>query len=226
MDPIIISYTPGRCCCGKYKELSNNEDVIHNDMVHQVLGPPGNFCGWKDNHTIVRLEKDIEKLKDKIEELESDPDGRDMIYKSNIKLIGVNRKLVERLFQLGEMNNPPCFNCGYNGEGYFNPKHHLCAEQHHKLFQGVKEDEDTPLDEAIKEIVNVNGLMSWDELADKVLVLSEELDTMKATMDAWNPCGHSPFESIVCSKCGYPWHHLSDKLAALEKKIKNEGELL
>lgn len=132
----IVDYTPGRCCCGKYQMDLKDDEFIHNEVVHQVLGPPGNFCGAKHTHMVVRFEKEIEKLRNKIEELESDPDGRDQIYKSNIKLIGINQKLRKRLFELGEMSNPPCFNCGYNGEHYFNPEFHPCAKQHHELFRG------------------------------------------------------------------------------------------
>jgi len=38
------------------------------------------------------------------------------------------------LFEMGAMNKAPCFKCGYNGSGYFQPKIHKCAEQHHKYF--------------------------------------------------------------------------------------------
>jgi len=37
------------------------------------------------------------------------------------------------LFELGAMRNPPCFKCGYNGEGYYQADSHPCAELHHKL---------------------------------------------------------------------------------------------
>lgn len=92
----IITYKQGRCCCGKYQEL-DEEDFIHNEVVHQVLGPPGNFCGSKHTHMVVRFEKEIEKLKNKIEELESDPDGRDQIYKQNLKLRTFLTKLEEEV---------------------------------------------------------------------------------------------------------------------------------
>jgi len=36
------------------------------------------------------------------------------------------------LFSMGAMDNPPCFKCGYNGPGYYNPKKHPCAYHHHK----------------------------------------------------------------------------------------------
>lgn len=41
--------------------------------------------------------------------------------------------LENRLFELGEMKNAPCFVCGYNGPGYFQPDKHPCADRHHKL---------------------------------------------------------------------------------------------
>lgn len=40
------------------------------------------------------------------------------------------------LFNYGHMKNPPCFICGYNGEGYFQPDKHLCAMRHHVLYGG------------------------------------------------------------------------------------------
>jgi hypothetical protein len=42
-------------------------------------------------------------------------------------------ELEDRLFTLGEMNHAPCFACGYNGEGYYQPDTHPCAEKHHRL---------------------------------------------------------------------------------------------
>lgn len=49
----------------------------------------------------------------------------------------VLRKYEDRLFALGEMENAPCFCCGYNGPGYYNMEQHPCAERHHRLFEGV-----------------------------------------------------------------------------------------
>ena len=37
-------------------------------------------------------------------------------------------------FRAGAMMTPPCFVCGYNGRGYFQPDTHPCAKKHHKLF--------------------------------------------------------------------------------------------
>jgi len=44
--------------------------------------------------------------------------------------------LEDRLFTMGVMLEPPCFCCGYNGKGYFQPENHPCAERHHKLYRG------------------------------------------------------------------------------------------
>jgi len=55
----IISYKKGRCCCGKIDLAPENEDVIHNDTVHQLLGPEGNFCGPTHLHTIKQLESRV-----------------------------------------------------------------------------------------------------------------------------------------------------------------------
>lgn len=43
-------------------------------------------------------------------------------------------RLQDLLFMRGEMNNPPCFCCGYNGPGYYQPEQHPCAERHHRLY--------------------------------------------------------------------------------------------
>lgn len=40
-------------------------------------------------------------------------------------------RLKIKLFSLGAMNDPPCFACGYNGAGYYQPDVHLCAALHH-----------------------------------------------------------------------------------------------
>ena len=44
-------------------------------------------------------------------------------------------ELEDLLFSLGTMRDAPCFCCGYNGPGYFQPKTHACAEKHHRLFK-------------------------------------------------------------------------------------------
>ena len=51
------------------------------------------------------------------------------------------KKLETLLFQLGAMNDPPCFCCGYNGPGYFDVKVHPCADRSHKLYEGKGIDE-------------------------------------------------------------------------------------
>lgn len=45
------------------------------------------------------------------------------------------RELEDHLFALGAMKEAPCFCCGYNGPGYYQPDTHLCAARHHKLYQ-------------------------------------------------------------------------------------------
>ena len=37
------------------------------------------------------------------------------------------------LFERGAMLIAPCFCCGYNGPGYFDPSKHACAERHHSF---------------------------------------------------------------------------------------------
>ena len=52
----MIAYEKGRCCCGKWNLSPENQDIIHNDIVHQIFGPEGNFCGPKYLHRIKALE--------------------------------------------------------------------------------------------------------------------------------------------------------------------------
>lgn len=47
-------------------------------------------------------------------------------------------RLTTRLFDRGEMDKPPCFVCGYNGAGYYNPDTHPCAAKHHAARASVK----------------------------------------------------------------------------------------
>ena len=56
-----------------------------------------------------------------------------MGYRPDIAFARI-KKLEDRLFQLGEMNRQPCFVCGYNGEGYYQPDKHPCAERHLRLM--------------------------------------------------------------------------------------------
>lgn len=37
----------------------------------------------------------------------------------------------QMLFERGAMETAPCFCCGYNGPGYFQPDTHPCAVEHH-----------------------------------------------------------------------------------------------
>ena len=43
-------------------------------------------------------------------------------------------KFEEMLFALGAMNSGPCFSCGYNGPGFYNPENHPCAAKHHEIL--------------------------------------------------------------------------------------------
>ena len=38
-------------------------------------------------------------------------------------------------FAAGDMNKSPCFACGYNGPGYYQPETHACAARHHALYR-------------------------------------------------------------------------------------------
>lgn len=48
-------------------------------------------------------------------------------------------ELENRLFELGAMNSPPCFKCGFSGAGYFQPSVHPCAKLHQELYEKVRE---------------------------------------------------------------------------------------
>lgn len=56
-----------------------------------------------------------------------------------LRKIESDKEKIERyeklLFKLGEMNRPPCFKCGYNGKGYYQPNIHKCSELHHKYYK-------------------------------------------------------------------------------------------
>ena len=43
------------------------------------------------------------------------------------------KRLEDILFARGAMEEAPCFCCGYNGPGYYQPDQHPCAKRHHKL---------------------------------------------------------------------------------------------
>jgi hypothetical protein len=71
----IIQYVKGRCCCGKIDLAPENEDVIHNDTVHQLLGPEGNFCGPTHLHTIKNLESRVREIEAERGEYKKQADG-------------------------------------------------------------------------------------------------------------------------------------------------------
>lgn len=50
------------------------------------------------------------------------------------------REIRNLCFKLGGMLEPPCFLCGYNGEGYFNPEKHPCVEFHHRFYKEKQND--------------------------------------------------------------------------------------
>ena len=45
------------------------------------------------------------------------------------------RELENLLFSYGAMLKSPCFCCGYNGAGYFQPDIHSCAKRHNDLYE-------------------------------------------------------------------------------------------
>lgn len=43
-------------------------------------------------------------------------------------------ELEDLLFATGQMMVAPCFCCGYNGPGYYQPQTHPCAKRHHESY--------------------------------------------------------------------------------------------
>ena len=43
------------------------------------------------------------------------------------------KELEDKLIARGFMHRAPCFICGYEGPGYYNPFIHPCAKRHHVL---------------------------------------------------------------------------------------------
>ena len=67
-----------------------------------------------------------------------DPEGKlmqDELVEHIRGLAGRVRGLEDRLFRRGGMKQAPCFVCGYNGPGYWQPDVHPCAARHHELFE-------------------------------------------------------------------------------------------
>lgn len=52
-------------------------------------------------------------------------------------LRGEIERLEDMLFSSGAMEAAPCFCCGYNGPGYYQPDKHPCATRHHKLARSA-----------------------------------------------------------------------------------------
>ena len=50
------------------------------------------------------------------------------------------KRLEDILFARGAMEEAPCFCCGYNGPGYYQPDQHPCAKRHPRGY-AMKEAE-------------------------------------------------------------------------------------
>jgi hypothetical protein len=66
-------------------------------------------------------------------------DNFDAIQADNAAQAAEIERLQDRLFKLGVMRVPPCFCCGYNGEGYYQPATHKCAAREAALLEGKDE---------------------------------------------------------------------------------------
>jgi uncharacterized coiled-coil protein SlyX len=80
----------------------------------------------------ISLESDLATYLERIDELVA----RDAAQRATIQQLEARVKDMEdRLFRHKEMDNPPCFCCGYNGPLYYQPSVHACAARHHKCNQ-------------------------------------------------------------------------------------------
>jgi hypothetical protein len=55
----------------------------------------------------------------------------DRLCAENAEAAAKVKKYEDILFALGAMDKAPCFCCGYNGSGYYQPDMHPCAKRHH-----------------------------------------------------------------------------------------------
>jgi DNA-binding protein H-NS len=105
----IIQYVKGRCCCGKIDLAPENEDVIHNDTVHQLLGPEGNFCGPTHLHTIKNLESRVREIEEAVKDWHKVADQRSAeiirLEAERDRLKEENGKLAELFDAAGIDNN-------------------------------------------------------------------------------------------------------------------------
>jgi len=69
-DSMFIYHRKNICCCGRYI-LSNGEPLVQNNIIHQELGPEGNFCGSYDHFVISNLENKVKKFISKLTEIKS-----------------------------------------------------------------------------------------------------------------------------------------------------------
>ncbi len=86
---------------------------------------------WRDRQIATleqRVKEQAEQYSELIAQLHRDVAERDVEIK----------RLRKYCFKAGLMAEAPCFNCGYNGPGYFNPETHACAKFHHKALGGAE----------------------------------------------------------------------------------------
>ena len=55
------------------------------------------------------------------------------LQRENEALKSEVERLTDLCFGAGLMKKSPCFKCGYNGPGYFQPDTHVCAAKHHEV---------------------------------------------------------------------------------------------
>lgn len=80
------------------------------------------------------------KIDEIIKDLISNGDGYNSEYANKLaEAAKYIERLEDRLFAAGAMEQAPCFCCGYNGPGYYQPGSHPCAKRHHELRHGVSE---------------------------------------------------------------------------------------
>jgi hypothetical protein len=55
-----------RCCCGKVQVDPDCVATVLNDYQHDLLGPPGNFCGPRWKHEVRDAQVEVDQLKAKL----------------------------------------------------------------------------------------------------------------------------------------------------------------
>jgi hypothetical protein len=133
-----------------YQEKLLCENEIHEQCIANIIDtkPGGSIEGQMIAATqaCVRAEQRNEELEAELAALKKDvgflcsricysSDFRTPqdVYEAAQRILDATNE--DTAFARGDMLQAPCFKCGYNGEGYFQPDTHACAEKHHTLWK-------------------------------------------------------------------------------------------